>query len=203
MVNALKSKQIDSIRIYERVGNYITAKNSDMQWEMNEPVTKDNFCFALRKNNDALKKEFDDAILSLKKDGAFDKLVNTYIDAADFTKPFPAVEMPHFDGAPTIKVAVTGDLPPFDYVNSDGKPAGFNIAFLAEISKRLNKNFELVYINSGARSVELTSDKVDVVFWAVTPNENNSLPADFDTPNDVALTVPYLAEDIVYVKLRK
>ena len=49
-----------------------------------------------------------------------------------------------FEGAETIRVAVTGDLPPIDYVAADGKAAGFNTALLAEIAKRLKDSITLI-----------------------------------------------------------
>ena len=75
-------------------------------------------------------------------------------------------EIAEIDSAETIKVGVTGDLPPIDYVDEAGIPAGFNTAVLAEISRRTGKNIELVSIDSGARSLALSEGIVDVVFWS-------------------------------------
>ena len=63
------------------------------------------------------------------------------------------------------KVGVTGDVPPMDFVASNGKAAGFNIALLTEIANRAQVNFELVQIETGARAMALSSGKVDAVFW--------------------------------------
>ena len=73
--------------------------------------------------------------------------------------------MPLIEGAETIKVAITGLMPPIDYIAPDGTPAGFNTAVLAEISKRIGKNIELVQVNSLGRATALASGTVDVVFW--------------------------------------
>ena len=90
------------------------------------------------------------------------------------------VEIAKIDGAETVRVGVTGDLPPIDYVDEAGIPAGFNTAVLAEISRRTGKNIELVSIDSGARSIALSQGKVDVVFWSRinTPDQSifDSLP---------------------------
>lgn len=69
-----------------------------------------------------------------------------------------------FDGE-TVTVAVTGCLPPMDYVAADGTPAGFNTAILAEIGRRLQVNIKLVQVDSAARALALSSGMVDVVFW--------------------------------------
>ena len=85
---------------------------------------------------------------------------------------------------------------------ADGTPAGFNTALLAEIAKRLGKNIEIVDIDSGARAVALTSNKIDVIFWAVIPNGDN-MPADIDKPENVEFSAPYFKDNVTHLKLNK
>ena len=97
-----------------------------------------------------------------------------------------------FPGAETVKIAVTGDFPPIDYVAIDGTSAGFNVALLAEIARRLKINVELVSINSGARGAALSSGRVDGVFWFWFEKSSNAFR---DVPKGVALTEPYYSWD--------
>lgn len=204
MVAALQSGQIDALSTYYSVSKYLLAKNADFApVTSGVPKVSDSFCCAMRKDETALKDEFDTAIAKMTEDGTLKQLVKTYITDVNFAEELPAVEMPHFDGAPTIKVAVTGDLPPLDYVTADGKPAGFNTAMLAEVSRHIGKNFELVTVDSGARAVALTSEEVDVVFWVAVPLNDTLAPPDSDTPEGVILTAPYFTDEIVHVKLSK
>ena len=203
MLAALQAGQIDALSTYQSVAKYLLAQNSDLETVTNIPKVSDAFCCAMRKDDDALKKEFDDALLKMTADGTLAKLVKTYITDADYTATPQAVEMPTFDGAPTIKVAVTGDLPPLDYVGADGKPAGFNTAVLAAISQLIGKNFELVNVDSGARAVALTSKEVDVIFWVAVPQNDTLAPPDCDTPEGVILSAPYFTDEIAHVKLKK
>ena len=202
MLAALQSGQIDALSTYYSVSKYLIARNADLETVPNIPKVSDAFCCALRKEDDALKKEFDDALLKMTADGTLAKLAKTYIEDCDDNEP-PAVEMPTFDGAPTIKIAVTGDLPPLDLVTADGKPAGFNTAVLAAISQLIGKNFEIVDVDSGARAVALTSKEVDVIFWVAVPQNDTLAPPDCDTPEGVILTEPYFTDEIAHVKLKK
>lgn len=68
--------------------------------------------------------------------------------------------------AEALLVAVTGDLPPMDYVTTDGQPAGYNVAVLAEVGRRISRNIEFVPISAAARAMALASNQVDVVFWS-------------------------------------
>ena len=198
MQMALQSEQIKAVRTYKSVAEYMTVGNSDLK--ISDAATiqlVDDFCCAMRSDDVDLKKSFDTAIDAMKSDGTLDALTEKYI--RNSATPV-AVELPHFDGADTIKVAVTGDLPPLDFVNADGTPAGFNTALLAEISKRIGKNIELVQIDSGARAAALTSGQVDVIFWVVVP-EDDSRPKNFDTPDGVSVTSPYYRDTVVDVNL--
>ena len=138
----------------------------------------------------------------MKADGSLDKLVNDYITNVDKKQAPPKIDIPMTDGAPTIKVGVTGDLPPLDFVNTDGTPAGFNTALLAEIAKRLGRNIEVVDIDSGARAAALSSKQIDVIFWAVVPFKAK-VPSDVDKAEGVEFSTPYFQDDITHLKFKK
>ena len=200
MQMGLTSGNIDTIRTYGSVANYMTGRNSELAIKDSQAVQLvDNFSCAMRENDTALKNEFDAAIVSMKNDGTLNNLVEKFIKNLKPDEEPPAVAMPQISGADTIKVGVTGDLPPLDLVLADGTPAGFNTAVLAEISQRINKNIELVTIESNARAAALTSGTVDVVFWTVTPEGESPLPANSDTPEGVALTQSYYKDVVVDV----
>ena len=155
----------------------------------------------------------------MKEDGTLSALTDQI-----YSEAISAVEMPVIDGAETIRVAVTGDLPPYDYIDASGKPAGFNTAILAEISKRIGKQFELVSIESAARAIALSSGSADVVFWTrvsspdasqydvdmdseeiktiydgIIEQTANLRDPSMDVPDGTILTVPYLHEMLILV----
>lgn len=209
LVMGLEAKQIDEISTYISVANYITAKNSNFEILNHTKNMFDSFSCAVLKDNIALRDEINSAIQSMQNDGTLENLTKTYITDLNPVENPPSVEMPHFDGAETIRVGITGDLPPLDLVLADGTPAGFNTAMIAEIGKRINKNIELVQIESNARAVALTSNKIDVVFWVTVPGEfwysgkSENTPKDIDNPAELDTTVPYFKDEIVHVGIKK
>ncbi len=202
MVLALKNSQIDRFATCKVVGGYIVARNDDLKLvdDNYKPIL--GFSMAMEEKSAAQVEEINAAIKAMREDGTLQKLVQeNIIDLGGkdpVAKPIPVIE-----GAATIKVGVTGDLPPLDFVTADGKPAGFNTAMLAEVSKLIGKNFELVQIDSGARAVALTSKEVDVVFWVAVPLNDTLAPPDCDKPEGVILTEPYFTDEITHVALKK
>ncbi len=111
----------------------------------------------------------------MKNDGSLTRLIREQIIAARNGSE-PTVIIPEKkSGRRTVKVGVTGALPPMDYVAPNGTFAGFNTALLAEIGKRLNINITMVHVSSVGRAAALASGTVDVVFWTRCPAVDSSM----------------------------
>lgn len=204
MQMGIESGSVDQISLYKSVAEYLIANNDKYENvpELTLKTLNDNFCFAVRKEDAALKADLDKALDEMKADGSLEKLATEYIVNVDKGQVPPAVEIPMTDGAQTIKVGVTGDLPPLDYVSADGKASGFNTALLSEIAKRSGKNVEIVDIDSGARAAALSSKQIDVVFWVTVPTLEK-VPADLDKPEGVELSNPYFKDSVEHLQLKK
>lgn len=184
---ALNAGKVDEISIYETVAQNLThsdpnlvqivtfnegADENAFARFVREDLLANDFAFMFMEDNSALRDEFDAALASIT-DEEMEKLVQDNITAAINGDEISPIRMPVIDGAETIKVAVTGSLPPMDYVAPDGTPAGFNTALLAEISQRMGKNIELVVVDSVGRAAALASGNVDAVFWTRTNSASN------------------------------
>lgn len=203
MVMALKGKQIDRFAAPGRVGAYIVARNDDFKLIDNNFKPILGYSMAMLEKSKPQIEEINAAIQAMKDDGTLDKLIKENIADLGGADPV-ATEIPMIDGAETLKVAVTGDMPALDVILPDGKPAGFNVAFLGELSKRINKNFELVDIDAGARGAALSSGQVDILFWVLGTydQDGKALPYPLDNMKDVAISVPYMMDNRVGVTLK-
>ena len=199
MILALDGKQVDIISTYQSVADYMLQTADDKQLLPAERTLTNSFCFAVRKGDTMLKNDLNKAIKEMENDGTLVNLSKKYIVELKNGAEPPAVEIPMIDGADTIKVAVTGDLPPFDMILADGTPAGYSTAVLAEVSKRINKNIELVSVDSNARATILTSKGADVVFWVSVPKDSNLLPANIDIPAEIDVSNSYYSDNIVHI----
>ncbi|MBQ6774244.1 MAG: transporter substrate-binding domain-containing protein [Synergistaceae bacterium] len=162
MQMALRSHKLDEITLPEAVGMYLISNNTNYEIKFSLNMMPSTIAFGFKKGNTKLQKEFNSAINAMAKDGTLKKLEDKYINS---TRELSAAKLYEFKGAETIKVAVTGDLPPIDYIAADGRPTGYNTAILSEIGKRLKKNIRLISVDAGGRSAALASERADVVFW--------------------------------------
>ena len=178
MLMALQSGEIDAIKVPYYTGKYLCSINDGLKSvseyhpekangaavELALSLLSDGYSFMMKEENAALRDAFDAQISAMKEDGTLQKLIDEHIiKASDGGEPV-AIAFENFEGDP-IKIAVTGSLPPMDYVAADGTFAGFNTAVLAEIGKRLQRNVELVQVDSVGRALALSEGTVDVVFW--------------------------------------
>ena len=183
LLMALNAGDLDGIDIYQSVARYLCATNDNLQmgtiYDMDKErntfaeitlngVLGNDFAFLMMEDNAALRDAFNAAIADMKADGTLERLVKEQIDGVIDGGEIAPIELPKIDGAETVTVAVTGALPPMDYVAADGTPAGFNTAVLAEIGQRTGKNIEIVVVDSMGRAAALASGTVDAVFWTRT-----------------------------------
>ena len=187
MLMALEAGDIDSMEVYSSTAQYLVNNNPELalvltlgdEMEVNtfaelalHGLMANDFAFMFMEKDADLRDAFDAALASITE-AKKDQLIQDNITAAINGEEVKPVQMPVIDGAETIRVAVTGSLPPMDYVAADGSPAGYNTAVLAEISKRIGKNIELVIVDSVGRAAALSSGTVDAVFWTRTNSQSN------------------------------
>lgn len=170
----LKSGRANFIITADITADYVTQRNPE--FKSFNCIDSRDFVMVLRNSDAGLKDALDSAIAKLKESGKTDELYKKWV------KELPVGEEPSMnkiekvsDTAEVIYVGVSGDAPPLDYMAADGKPAGYNLALLAEISKIIGKNIEIVSIDSKARYAALESKKIDVFFWQVIPAEKEML----------------------------
>ncbi len=133
-------------------------------------------------------------ITGMEEEGAIEALKKTYIEDVIAGEDPAAIVPEVFPDSGTIKVAVTGDRPPMDYVSAGGDPLGFNTALIAEIGKRMGLNIETVSVTSAARGTALASGACDIVFWMEAGDFENWEGADFeDQPESTVVTEPYMS----------
>jgi len=177
LLMGLQAGEVNCIQVPYYTGRYLCAVNDGLVLreeyhpekaagasETAISVISDGYSFLMKKESAELRDAFNAQITAMKEDGTLQKLIDEHIIKASEGGEPAVIAFEQFEGDP-VRIAVTGSLPPMDYVAPDGSFAGFNTAVLAEIGRRMQKNIELVQVDSLGRSLALAEGRVDVVFW--------------------------------------
>ncbi len=206
LLMALDAGFIDQAAADEPTVQYILSQNDSYVEKHPEADIAFNYSMCFLEEDAALCDQFSEAIKAMKDDGTLDELAATYIDGVIAGEEIDEVDFPDIgeelsDDAETVTVALTGDLPPMDYVDDEGYAAGFNTAVLAEISKRLGVNIELIQVDSSARALALASGRADVVFWVKSAVGDLAVEG-VDIPEGTIISEPYYTASLCTLALK-
>ena len=194
MLMALNRGDIVVLETDQNTVRYIASRNDNI---VDRPpyLNPNNLMFSvlLRGEDVELRDQISNSIAEMEEDGTIEEMRQRYIEDV-IVGDDPDVVVPQkFQGARTIKVAVTGDRPPMDFVSAGGEPVGFNTALISEIGKRLGINIEFVTVDCGARGIALATGVCDIVFWMEIGDFENWEGADLeDQPENTIVTKPYM-----------
>lgn len=195
MIMALLRGDIVVLETDRNTVRYIASRNDNIVEK--PPYSNPNtllFAMLLREDDVELRDQLSACIAEMNEDGTIDAMKQTYIEDVITGEDPEPVETQEFPDARTIRVAVTGDRPPMDYVSAGGEPLGFNTALIAEIAKRLKVNIDMVNVACGARGIALATGVCDIVFWMEIGDFENWESATFeDQPENTVVTEPYMS----------
>jgi polar amino acid transport system substrate-binding protein len=164
VIAAITAGKIDGAPCMSFVAEYYVKRNSGLKIVEAIKAFPVDIVMMLRAEDSLFRDSLDSAITILQENGTLDSLKETWVTNLPATNEPSNTEVFRMEGARTLYVGVSGDYTPLDYIAADGRPAGFNVALLSEISKLLHVNFELVSVETQAKFSALGSKKIDVVF---------------------------------------
>ena len=191
MQMGVNRREIHEMVLPEAAAEYALSINPDLEATLVLRSKGMGLAFGFRDDEEGrtLRDRVNSTLEAMRNNWTLPILEGRYLSSHADPQP---VKFATTDGAQTVRVAVTGDLPPLDYIAPDGTPAGFNTAMLAEIGSMLGVNVELVEVDAGARTAALTSGRADVVFWYEVSANSDIQP---DVPEGVILSQPYYEWD--------
>lgn len=204
MLMALNRGDIVVLETDQNTVRYIASRNENIVDR--PPYMNPNmlvFCMLLRADDAELRDQISTCITEMTEDGTIETLKQSYIENVIAGEEPGAIQPENYPDARTIKVAVTGDRPPMDYVSAGGEAIGFNTAMITEIAKRLNMNVKLVNVSTQARGMALATGVCDIVFWMEVGDFENWEGANLeDQPENTVVTAPYLSVPLWWAVLK-
>jgi ABC-type amino acid transport substrate-binding protein len=160
----LRSGKVDYLMAMRFTARYLAQRNNDLVIYGSEDTSYSTHII-FNPDKQTQLAQVNAAIRAMQADGTLDKLIRQWITDLPVGKEPSSEKIPVIQGAETVKMGISGDEPPLDYIAADGIPSGFNVAVLSEIGRRANLNIKLVTVNSNARFAALQSGKIDAFLW--------------------------------------
>lgn len=159
---SLKMKKVDTLLITDSAAAYIASTDDTLLAYM-DPRLKDfadiSLSMLLLSKNAELGQAIDLAIDALRQEGVIDSLAGMLFGG----EPPEVPEAQNTDRE--LKVGVTGDIPPVDYVDAMGRPSGYNVSLMRFIGEKIGASIAFVPITKAAAASALITGRIDVLFW--------------------------------------
>jgi len=196
---ALKTGKVDTLLSMDATASMMAALDSTLYTYI-DPRLADlasiSLSMVVAKNNEALGEALNEAIHTLEENGTLALLAN-----AIFGGETPDVSEAELAGDP-LRVGVTGDIPPVDFVDASGNPAGYNVNLMDQVGALLQRPIEFVQITKGAALTALATGRIDILFWQEQALSEDVIAMVGDLSDSVFVTDPYLKVSVTAIELK-
>ncbi len=175
---AVKSGKTDAAAYDEPILKNIAAKNSGLI-VLSDMITKDNYGFAVRLDDEELKNIIDNVIDELKTSGEYNEILKRWLPDKGSPKPMPEITT-GTEGV--LKFGTSAITEPFSFIDGSQKIVGLDIEIASLVAKKLNMKLEIVNMDFGAMIPALISQKVDMIGACITITEERAKSVLFSTP---------------------
>lgn len=173
IVAALLAERADYAIEPLNTAQYLVGANSELDFVT--ILVNTSMTMLTRAEDEELMGKINEAIFQLSAIEQAQILLDSIDPDLDKGMTIDSIEI--LEGADTIRVGISGELPPMDYVDAQGQPRGYNVEYMSEIAKILGVNIEFVQIATDAKYAALQSGKIDVFFWHTTPVDIDEIKA--------------------------
>ena len=170
---SLKNGAIDAVVLDELPAKEIVKRNSSLQI-LDIPFATEEYAIAVRKGDSELLSSINKTIGSMKADGTYQTLVNTFMPVDGEIKVPADIQT---EGE-VIKMGCNAAFPPFEY--SEGtKAVGFDITFAQMIARDYGRKLEIVDMNFDGLIAALQSGAIDFIASGMTATDERRKNVDF------------------------
>ena len=177
----LMNGRVDCIIIDTNPAKALVAANPDKLELLDFPASEESETYAIAtQKNDAgaaLAEEFDSAMATLKENGTFDALVSKYISKEE------DVELPELpaitDPKGTLTMGTNCEFEPFEYLDENGEPTGFDVDFVKYLCAELGYEVTIENMDFDALIPALQSGRIDFIAAGMTRTEEREENANF------------------------
>ena len=168
-IEALKQGKIDAVLIDASPAKYFVSKNSDIV-ALDDPFAVEEYACAVKKGNDELTRQINDALSQLREDGTLNLIEQNWLVDDEYGKhPYESPADVTYDGK--LVMATNAEFAPYEF-KEEGKIVGFDVDMMTAVCDILGK--ELVIDDMAFDSIiaAVDSGKADVGVAGMTVTED-------------------------------
>lgn len=177
---AVKAGKADAAAYDEPILRNIAGKNPGLT-VLPAPITVDDYGFAVRLGDQALKDAIDAVVRDSRADGTYQQMLDRWLPKQGNPGPMPG--LPAGDGsAGVLRFGTAPVTEPFSYVDGSQSVTGLDVELAKRVAARLNKRLEVVSMEFGGMIPALIANKVDMIAACITITEERKKSVLFSEP---------------------
>ena len=179
VVTAAKGGQIDAAVVSFSSTVLISRAHPELR-ALPDRLVNEEIAMAVKKGNDALQKDVNQAIADLKADGTLEAMGRRWFKTD--SSPYEEVKIPLPEEGKTLRIGVTAALEPFVFVDGSGRITGHDSELAQRIGARLKRPVEFSNMKFAALIPALQSGKIDLIISSMTATDERRKSVDFTQP---------------------
>ena len=170
---AVKAGKADAAAYDEPILRNIAGHNPGLT-VLPDPITIDEYGFAVRLGEQTLKDAIDAEVAELRQNGGYQEMVKRWLPAQGEPGPMPS--LPAAEGE-VLRFGTAAITEPFSYHGSNRAIVGFDVELATRVAARLGRKLEIVDMEFGAMIPALLAGKVDMIgsCMTITPERAKSV----------------------------
>lgn len=176
---AVQSGKADAAAYDEPILKNIAGKNPGLK-VLPDPITVDNYGFAVQLTNTKLKEAVDNVVSDLKASGEYAAMLARWLPKEGAPKPMPGISLTGSNDV--LRFGTSAVTEPFSFIDASQKIVGLDIEIASLVAKRLDMKLEVVNMDFGAMIPALISNKVDMIGACITITEERAKSVLFSSP---------------------
>jgi polar amino acid transport system substrate-binding protein len=175
---AVQAGKADAAAYDEPVLRNIVAKNPGLR-VLPEQITVDEYGFAMRLDDQALKEAMDAVIAEARAGGLYQEMMDRWLPTQGTPGAMPTIP----DGTEgELVFGTSATTEPFSFMDGSQQIVGMDIEFAARVAQQLNKRLKVVNMDFGAMIPALIAGKVDLIGACITITDERKKAVLFSTP---------------------
>ena len=168
---AVRAGRVDAAAYDEPILRNIAAKVSGLK-VLDGMITVDEYGFAVRLEEQALKEAMDAVLQELRDSGAYDEMLARWLPAQGEPAPMPAFAP--VESEEELRFGTSAVTEPFSFVDGSREVVGLDIELAHHIARRLGKKLVVVNMDFGGLIPALASGRVDMIGACITITEERA-----------------------------